>query len=123
MSNNVFDYVNSLSYSKKYLDEELSESGYVPYIVNKAFSQYPDCILYANEMNQLAHLDKKLQFDFYFHGIRPRKRFAKWHKPVDNAKVTLLQEYYKCNKARAEEALALLTDEQYQQIEDIMQRR
>ena len=71
-----FDFVNSIS-SKKYIDDT---EGYVPYIVNAAFSQRKDLVIYANEMNKYHQLGDREQYDFYFHGLPKKNMFAKWAK-------------------------------------------
>ena len=49
-----FDYLNAINQSKENLIvDELSEKEYVPFVVNKGLSYFPDTILYANEMNRL----------------------------------------------------------------------
>ena len=64
---NPFDYVNSINTTKKYLiNDDIDEKDYQPYMVNRSLSYFADTILMANEMNMNAHLDKKLQYDFYF---------------------------------------------------------
>lgn len=116
-----FDYVNSISYNKKEMDENLPENEYVPFIVNRALSYFPDTVLYANEMNINSHIDKKMQYDYLMRSIRARKRFSKWHKTTTDERVQLLQDYYKCNRQRAEEALSILSDDQLQYITKVMQ--
>ena len=57
-----FDYVNEILYGKKKLIvDELTEKSYAPFLVNRSLSYHKDCVLYANEMNRLYHLDNKLQ--------------------------------------------------------------
>jgi len=52
---NPFDFVNSISFAKKDLmtnteNDDLSEKGYVPFIVNKSLSYFADTLLHANEI-------------------------------------------------------------------------
>ena len=42
-----------------------AEKNYVPYNINKSLSSFWDYIHYVNEMNQLNHLDNKLQYDYF----------------------------------------------------------
>ena len=92
---NPFEFVKAISYSKKdIMVDELIEKEYNPFIVNRAFSYYPDTILYANEMNQNAHLDSRLQFDFFINIIKKRKRFSPWLKPSEVENLEVLKEYY-----------------------------
>ena len=84
-----FDYVTSVSYSKKNLmrgseNDELAESGYQPYLTNKALSYFPDSLFYSNEMNMNHHADNILQYEYLINTLRPKRRFAKWVKAEDN---------------------------------------
>ena len=70
------DYMNAINHKKEDLmagEDEFWEKKYPAYIVNKALSAFPDCILYVNEMNRMHYLDKRLQFQFFLNSIRPKK--------------------------------------------------
>lgn len=79
-----FDFVNDITGPKNYLMQtEKEEKEYVPFIVQRHFSYFPDTILYANALNKAfgpIEPDKKMHHDFFFHSVRSRKRFSKWHK-------------------------------------------
>lgn len=112
-----FDYVNDINLKKTDLirsssNSELAEKQYMPFIINRAFSQFIDTILYANEMNKSAHIDSKLQNDYYLNSIRPGKRFSKWHKRQEDSDIDVIQAYYKVNYLRASEMVSLLSKEQ-----------
>ena len=96
------------------MTDGLSESEYNPFIVNLNFSLFADTIFHANEMNMRPHLSNKMQYDFYFNSVRPRKRFRKWPKKdkVNSENIQLLIELYKYNAQKAKEALSVLTEEQ-----------
>lgn len=86
---------------------------YVPFIINRGLSQHEDTILFANEMNMRAAVPKKMQYDFYRHAIRPRKRFGKFAKGIpDTDVVDALILLYKMNRIRARETVLVLTDQQ-----------
>lgn len=114
MSTNPFDFIKSINSHKYILTDNLSESEYNPFIVNLGFSLFADTIFHANEMNLRPHLTNKMQYDFYFNAVRPRKRFRKWPKKdkVNSENILLLQELYKYNTHKAKEALSVLTSEQ-----------
>ena len=60
---NVFDFVNSINYDKRDLFEDpQAEKDYVPFLVNRSLSYFPDTALYANEMNQQAGIPKRWQY-------------------------------------------------------------
>lgn len=120
---NVFDYVNAINFTKQDLmtgtdNDELAEKGYVPFMVNRALSYFPDTVLYANEINQLHHADNKLQFHYLINSIRPKKRFSKWAKKQDSDDFDAVQQYYGYNDAKTQQALALLTPDQIKTIKD-----
>ena len=124
---NPFDYVNSINQSKKDLmtgteNDELAEKQYVPFIVNKSFSYFPDTIFHANELNRLSHLDNKLQFHYLLNTIRPQRRFAKWVKKVDQDDLETVKLYYGYNNEKAVEALSLLSSKQLQFIREQLEK-
>jgi hypothetical protein len=115
---NPFDYVNEILQGKKQLIvDDLTEKGYEPFLVNRALSQHKDCVLFANEMNQRHHLDKKMQNDFLLNTIRSVKRpFAKWAKSEKNDDIACVKLVYGLSDSKARDALRLLTKEQIQQL-------
>jgi len=105
---NPFDYVNAINDTKKNLmvgtdNDELAEKGYTPFMVNKSLSYFIDTILYANEINEYAHIDNKLQFEYYLNGIPKKKRFSKWAKKEKSDDLDIICEYYGCSYTRAAE--------------------
>lgn len=111
-------YLNSINYDKVNLmdqDEEAIKS-YPPYIINRCLSSFMDTILYSNEMNMAAHLDNKMQYDFFINTIRKRKRFSPWLKKDFLKDLESVKQYYGYNNDKAETALGLLTNEQLQFI-------
>lgn len=117
-----FDYVNAVSYSKKDIADENFNKEYVPYIVNHALSFFIDTVLYANEMNINPQLSAEMQYKFYMGSLRPRKRFAKWPKYIEDPNIKLVQEVYKCNKDKARDALRILNAEQLAELKKIVNK-
>jgi len=104
------DILNSINQTKENLlskDPRL-EKDYVPFVINKCFSYFPDTIFYANRMNQSVFLDKKLQYDYYIHSISKRKRFSKWIKPEENKDLEIVKEVYGYSDVRAREVIDML---------------
>ena len=113
------DYLKAINQSKEKLmdgDDEEWENKYPPFIVNKCLSPFPDTIQLVNEMNQLPHLDKKLQFDFLINSLRPRKRFTPWMKAKKLDNLEYVKEYYGYSNEKAKTALEILNDEQISAI-------
>jgi len=115
-----FDYVNEILYGKKKLIvDELTEKSYAPFLVNRSLSYHKDCVLYANEMNRLHHLDKKLQNDFLLNIVRSQKRpFAKWVKAQKSDDLMAVKLYFGFSDSKAREALKLLDNAQIMEIKD-----
>ena len=104
------DILNTINQTKENLlskDPRL-EKDYVPFVINKCFSYFPDTIFYANRMNQNAFLDKKMQYDYYIHSISKRKRFSKWIKSEENKDLEVVKEVYGYSDRHAKEVLDLL---------------
>ena len=109
-----FDFMNAASFSKDDLianheNPEMAENLYVPYIVNRGFTNFEDSILHANEMNQRAHLFKDAQFQYYRGVLRKRKRFSKWPKADKSKDLDSIQEVYQCNRTIAKLYLKALS--------------
>ena len=113
------DYINAINYTKEPLldteDEDWTKK-YPPYIVNKCIAPFPDSVMLVNEINQLHHLDKRLQFDFLINSIRPRKRYTPWLKAKKLKNLEYVKEYYGYNNEKAKVALDILNDEQISAI-------
>ena len=107
-----FDFINSITYKKNIVMDSNNESSYIPFITNRALSQFVDCILLSNEMNMRHHIDNKLQYDYFINRIRPRKRFKKWDKKLDNENIELIKEYYGYSNDKAIAALSILSLQQ-----------
>lgn len=110
-----FDYLNAINTTKKDLMKEdpLSVKDYVPFMINRGLSYFPDTIMYANEMNKYSSIPKDWQFAFYMHSIKPKKRFSKWHKKDQNSDdLNLIMKAYGYSAQKAAEALEILTDTQ-----------
>lgn len=106
-----FDLINSITYKKDIVMNNSNEGSYNSFITNRSLSQFIDCILLANEMNQRHHIDNKLQYDYLINRIRPRKRFKKWDKKQDNENIQLIKDYYSCNNDKARVTLSLLSEQ------------
>ncbi len=118
---NLSEYLTSINFSKSALMDGdptgLYEKEYVPLVINKCLSYFPDSILDANQCNQMSHLSSKMQFDYLRLSLRKRKRFSKWLKREDDDKLSLIKKHYNYSNQRAREVLSLLSEEQIQNIE------
>lgn len=112
-----FDYINSISHTKKNLikdseDPAQAEKEYNAYIVNKGLSYFIDTIFYANDMNTNHHVDAKLQYNYLINSIRPKKRFAKWVKKLSEDDLEVVKLHYGYNNEKALQVLSILSDDQ-----------
>lgn len=116
-----FDYVNQILYGNKQLIvDEITEDGYKPFLVNRSLSYHKDCVFYANEMNRLHHLERKLQNDFLLNIVRKSKRpFAKWAKAEKSDNIECIKQTYGISNSKAKEVLQILTKEQLEHLKEM----
>jgi len=113
------DYLNAINYTKEPLldtEDDQWEKKYPSYIINKCIAPFPDSLMLVNEINQLHHLDKKLQYDFLINSLRTRKRYTPWMKAKKLKNLEYVKEYYGYNNEKAKSALDILNDEQISAI-------
>ena len=112
------DWLNSINFNKENLIEEDPEaiSSYPPYIVNRCLSGAVDSVLFANEMNLNAHLDKDMQYSFFLYTLRKRKRFSPWLKKEQVDDLDLVKKHYGYSNEKAKVAVSLLTKTQIEYI-------
>ena len=112
------DWLNSINFNKENLIEEDPEaiSSYPPYIVNRCLSGAVDSVLFANEMNLNAHLDKDMQYSFFLYTLRKRKRFSPWLKKEQIEDLDLVKKHYGYSNEKAKVAVSLLTKTQIETI-------
>ena len=121
MTYELKDYLNAINNTKENLldtEDEMWEKKYPPFIVNKCIAPFTDTLILVNEINQLHHLDKKLQFDYLLNSIRPRKRFTPWVKAKKLKNLEYVKEFYGYNNEKAKIALELLDEEQISAIKE-----
>ena len=82
---NLSDFLKAINITKDNIMEEdpSAEHEYVPFVVNRTLSYFPDTVLYANEINLWGHADHRLQNDYLLNSVRAKKRFSRWMKPVE----------------------------------------
>ena len=125
MTYELKDYLKAINYTKEQLmdnEDEQWEKKYLPFIVNKCVAPFPDTIMLVNEVNQLHHLAKKLQFDFLLNSLRPRKRYTPWLKATKLENLEYVKEFYGYNNEKAKVALDILDDEQISAIKQKMRK-
>lgn len=111
-----FDLLKNINYTKEWVDVEERGIDYMPFLVNRTLSYGRDSIMYAQEMNVLANLDKQLHFDYFINILRKTKRFNKGFDRSKDELVKLVMEYYGYTYQKSVEILPLITDEQISEI-------
>ena len=112
-----FDYLNAINTTKKdIMVDDVAEKAYASFMVNRGLSDFPDTMLFANEMNVNHHIDHRLQFDFFINIIKKKKRFSKWAKPINIENLELIKEYYGYSNEKAKSVLSLLNGEQINEL-------
>ncbi len=119
-----FDFVKAVTHNKTdmFSNEECDTKQYIPFIVNKALMLYPDCLFYANDMNQHHFIDNDMQFHYYLNSIRPMKRYAKWVKRTDDENLEIVKQYYSYNNKKAKQVLSILSSTQIEEMKKQLQK-
>jgi|TARA_B100000902_G_scaffold390634_1_gene439898 hypothetical protein len=81
-----------------------------------------DTVMFANEMNRLPHLDKKLQYDFFINTVRSRRRFSPWDKKQKMNDLDVVKQYYGYSNEKARQALNILSPSQLDYIKNKLNR-
>ena len=112
------DWLISINFTKSnLLDEDPTViKSYPPYIVNRCLSGSVDSILFSNEMNMNAHVDKDMQYSFFLYTLRKRKRYSPWLKKEQVDDLDLVKKHYGYSNEKAKVALSLLTKPQIESL-------
>jgi|TARA_Y100000310_G_C20237589_1_gene603092 hypothetical protein len=117
------DYLNSINYTKENLfntEDELVEKEYVPFVINRCLSYFPDTTIHANAMNENSHIDKKMQYDYFLHSTRKRKRFSKWLKREDSDKINIMKRYFGYSNQKVREIEDMISDSDIDEMRDFL---
>lgn len=112
-----FDFVKSFTSTKEnlYENETLFLKDYVPFVVNRALSNDPRCVLFADAISIYPDLDKKMQHDFYFYGIPKLRTGSMWTKkqeaPINMDHLKIIANELNVSIERAIELLPLIDEE------------
>jgi hypothetical protein len=103
-----FDILKHIN-SKDGLEFDMKD--YNSFMINRGLSNNLDTLFFADVINKHSHLDKDIQYRFYFDAIPKGKRFGKWHKSLAiNTDVEVIMETYKVNQRVAEGYLKLMNE-------------
>lgn len=107
-----FSFTNNVA-TKKYPD---SLEGYSPWLFNVSYSQRPETVFHANEMNKYSFLSEKAQFDFYYYSLPKKNFFSKWAKADKVEHTDAVCSYYGCSEKEANQYLKVLTNDQLRKV-------
>lgn len=125
MTHTLSDYLNAINFTKDPLldvGESYEKQSYVPFVVTRCLSYFPDTLFAANEVNIRSSLDSKMHFDFLRGAIRPRKRFSKWLKREQDDRIAALVEFYGISTRKAREAIRVLSDADIKEIQEVVSK-
>ena len=115
------DFLTAINYSKESLfdtEDDMIQKDYVPFVINRCLSYFPDTIFHTNEMNRLNQLEKRLQFDYLSSAIRKRKRYSKWLKDENSKDLELIKQNFNYSNSKAKEALSILSKNDIERIRE-----
>lgn len=117
------DWLNSINQKKNNLlvEDPLNEKMYVPFIINKCLSYFPDTLFHVNRMNSVSFLDKRLQYDYLLNKISKKSRFSKWHKVEENKRISTIKEYYGYSTEKAKQVSHLFSQEEEDRMNQSLQ--
>lgn len=118
----LFDYINDITHGKKDIYRNSDRKNYNKFMVNRALSQFVDCIFFANEMNMNSHIDTDMHHDFLFHVISSKKRFAKWPKSSVSKELKLIMEYYGYSERQAKQVEDLFDKNDFVQLKQKLEK-
>ena len=113
----LFDVVKNISAENQSVS--LEDADYDSYIVSKAFSMFPDTVLYANEMNMRPDIRDSHHYSYLFNSVRKRKRFSPWSKNNVTEVEMLISKMYKYNQHKTKQVMKLLSEEQLDMLKEM----
>jgi len=114
---NLNEILKSLNQTKNEdLIDDFNANDYVPFIINRAFSFYPDTVMFANDLNRFSNIDKTMQYKYYCSGLKKKSRFSPWLKASKIENLELISDYYQVSRREAKELLNFLTTDDIEKI-------
>jgi hypothetical protein len=113
-----WDFVKSINDKEYSFNEDIDKKDYSEYIINKAFSFFPDTIFLANELNMCPEIPAKQHYEFLYYATSKKRRFSKWVKPQRDADIVLLAQRLGIRYDRAVEIMDILTETELKNLMD-----
>lgn len=109
----LFDYVKAINDTKEDI-EDMSQ--YSPFVVNKAFSYYPDTVFIVNELNMCQNVPEKSQFYYLINSIAKAKRYSKWIKKDKHEDFEAVSKYFGYSIEKTKNIMKILNKKQIELI-------
>lgn len=110
------EYLKSVGETKENIMGSDS-SEYVPFLINRSMSYFPDTLWYTVAINRHGGMiPKEIQYMYYLESLPKRKRFSRWAKKKEDKMVKPIMEMYLCSEKKAWEYINLLTEDQKSDI-------
>jgi hypothetical protein len=117
-----FLHVKALGETKEHTYNDETKGFYVPFVINKAFAQHADTILYAQEMNcASSDLPTNMQYDFY-HAMVPRRKRYGWAKKDKAVETVAVAKFLKVSLKKAAQMKKIYNEKQIAEIIDIVEQ-
>jgi hypothetical protein len=116
------DILNSINITKdKDLIDEYNITDYVPFVINRGMSFYPETILHSNFLNSNPHLDRKIQYKYYLYAIKKKKRYSKWLKNVKPSEdILTISNYYGISVNKAKDIQDMITSDDLNEMKNYL---
>ena len=117
-----FDLFNDICSHGDYIDNYFSVKKEMPkeynaYMMNKAFANFSDTILIANEINKFYNVPDEIQWRFYKNTVTKKKRFGKWFKALDEEEpIELLAKMFNCSVKEMRKIIHVIPKEKMDEI-------
>ena len=117
-----FDLFNDVSNHGDYIDNYFTVNKEMPkeynaYMMNKAFSNFPDTIFMANEMNKYSYIPDEMQWRFYKNIVLKKKRYSTWFKSIEEKEpIELLAKMFNCSVKEMRKNIHVIPKEKLNEI-------
>ena len=117
-----FDLFNDISNHGDYIDNYFTVNKEMPkeynaYMMNKAFSNFPDTIFMANEMNKYSYIPDEMQWRFYKNIVLKKKRYSTWFKSIETKEpIELLAKMFNCSVKEMRKNIHVIPKEKLNEI-------
>ena len=107
-----FSFINEIN-GKQQLSfyTDITQTQYIPFIINRGLSYFADTIIPANEMNIHPDLDRYLQYRYFCSAVNKRPRFSKWASKTKDDNLIAVATIYNCGLAEAREIIDTISEQ------------